>query len=109
MSEILAHKQNNVTTGVLDKSIVTHENLQSVTFLDKNDVAHTVFAHVNGPFHSPAEIVKAWEDGILHVYESHQDAIDHWATQEGAGEFVQLLHDAEGGSSGGSSQSGGGS
>jgi hypothetical protein len=90
MANIVSHKPHNVTIGVLDKSVQLYENLQSVTFTDRNGTAHTVNAHVDGPFDSPEAIVAAFENGVLHVFASHDAAIAHWADQ-GDHEFVERL------------------
>jgi hypothetical protein len=108
MSTILEHRTSNVTTGVIDKNVIAHDNLVSVTFLDKNDTAHTVFAHKEGPFQTAEDIVRGWETGILHVYATHQDAINHWVEREGAADFVKLLESVSGSSPPAQSQSGGG-
>ena len=107
MGEVIATKPHNVTTGVIDKSVQTHEDMQSVTFTDRNGTPRTVFAHVNGPFGSPEDIVKAAEDGILHVFESHEAAIEHWSQHTGNEEYVKLLRSLTGDKQPDSSQGGG--
>lgn len=74
MTKIVAHNADYVTLGVLDRTLQLHPELQSVTFTDQNGTAHTVNAHKEGPFTSPEDIVKAWEGGVLHVFESHKQA-----------------------------------
>lgn len=107
MSEVIATKPHNVTTGVIDKNVLTHEDMQSVTFTDRNGTPRTVFAHVNGPFGSPEDIVKAAEDGILHVFETHEAAIEHWSQHTGNEEYVKLLHALHMQHSSGSQEGGG--
>lgn len=108
MATILDTKDNNVTEGVIDKNVQTHEKLKSVTFRDIFGTVHTVFAHADGPFRTPEDVVNAFEKGILHTFETHQAAVEHWAAREGNGEFVKLLKSAAGSSSSQESQSGGG-
>lgn len=96
MGQVIAEKPNNVTVGVIDKNVQTHENLKSVTFADIFGTLHTVFAHVNGPFHTPADVVSAFESGILHTFDSHEAAIEHWADKEGNDLFVNALKSAVG-------------
>ena len=71
MTRIIGTQDSHVTLGVLDKDAHVVEHLKSVTFLDDNGTAHTVFAHVNGPFHGAEDIVEAWLSGCLHTYQSH--------------------------------------
>jgi hypothetical protein len=96
MAKIVDTKPHNVTVGVIDKNVVTHENLKSVTFADVFGTLHTVFAHVNGPFRTPEDVVSAFESGILHTFDSHEAAIEAWADREGNEEFVNLLKSAAG-------------
>lgn len=91
MSTIVDTRKANVTVGVMDKNLVTHEHLKSVTFRDVFGTLHTVFAHVDGPFRTPEDVVNAFERGILHVFDSHENAIAHWADQEGGHALVDLL------------------
>lgn len=109
MTKVLAERTTNITTGVIDKAIKSHDSLRQVTFLDKNDTAHTVYAHQDGPFKTAEDIVRGWEEGLLHVFDSHHAAIEHWAAQEGAADFVRLLESVNQGSGSQQSQSGGGS
>lgn len=74
MATIIEHKPHNVTIGVLDKTMQLYEDLQSVTFADVLGTLHTVFAHTEGPFQTPEDIVKAFEQGILHTAKSHEAA-----------------------------------
>ena len=74
MSRIIAHKKSHVVLGVLDRDAQVLEDRQSVTFADHNGTAHTVFAHVNGPFTTPEDIVKAHAEGVLHTFKSHDAA-----------------------------------
>jgi hypothetical protein len=90
MPEIIEHKPHNITIGVLDKSVQLHEDLQSVTYADRNGTYHTVHAHVNGPFGSPEDIVAAAENGTLHTFESHDAALAYWA-DHGDPEYVERL------------------
>lgn len=63
---ILAVKTEAVTIGVLDKDVSHEPDLIEVTYLDDNNVPHTVFGHRNGPFNTPEAIVAAHQDGTLH-------------------------------------------
>ena len=90
MATIVEHKPHNVTLGVLDKNLRLHEDLQSVTYQDHNGTAHTVYAHVNGPFGDAEAIIAAHQSGILHTFESHDAALAHWADQ-GDTDFVERL------------------
>ena len=74
MTRILDTMDSHVTLGVLDKDAHVVEHLKSVTFLDDSGTAHTVFAHVDGPFRTAEEMVTAWLDGYLHTQESHDIA-----------------------------------
>lgn len=69
---IVTHNEDYVTLGVVDRSLQVHPELQSVTFTDHNGTAHTVHAHKQGPFTTPDAIVQAWDDGVLHAFESHK-------------------------------------
>lgn len=91
MGTVVDSKPHNVTVGVLDKNLQTHENLKSVTFADVLGTLHTVFAHKDGPFRTNEDVVKAFERGVLHTFDTHENAILHWVDQEGAAEFVALL------------------
>lgn len=77
MAKVIDHKTQAVTLGVLDQTLDVHPELQQVTFTDHNGTAHTVHAHTGGPFGSPEDIVRAWEDGVLHPYESHEVAAEY--------------------------------
>ena len=96
MGTVVDTKPNNVTVGVIDKNVQTHENLASVTFADIFGTLHTVFANKDGPFKTPEDIVKAAEAGILHTFDSHEAAIEHWAAQAGNEAFVAALKEQTG-------------
>lgn len=106
MGTIVAHKPHNATIGVIDKNVETHEDLQAVTYRDVHGTDHTVYAHVNGPFGSPEDIVKAAEAGVLHVFETHEAAAEHWALRAGNEDFVKLLQSLDGGKQQDESQQG---
>jgi hypothetical protein len=97
MGVVVAHKPHNATIGVIDKNVQTHEDLQAVTYKDIFGTLHTVFAHINGPFSTPDDIVKAAEDGILHTFETNKAAAEHWALHAGNEEFVARLKELDGG------------
>jgi hypothetical protein len=103
MSKVIATKANNVTEGVIDKALNTHEHLKSVTYADIFGTLHTVFAHNQGPFRSAEDVVKAAEDGVLHVFDSHKAAIEHWTDQAGNEALVASLQELD--SQSGSTQS----
>lgn len=67
MARILSVKDSAVTVGVLDKDVHVEPDLIEVTYADHNGTPHTVFAHRNGPFETPDEIVQAHIDGTLHT------------------------------------------
>lgn len=67
MARILDTKTDGVTIGVLDKNVQFHPDLTAVTFADDAGTVHTVYAHKDGPFSSPEQIVEAWHDGTLHT------------------------------------------
>jgi hypothetical protein len=90
MPAIVEHRPHNVTIGVMDKSLKLYEELQSVTFADVFGTLHTVFAHVNGPFTTPEEIVRAFFDGVLHTHESHAAAAQ-LARDKGETDFANKL------------------
>jgi len=91
MSKVISVKPHNASIGVIDKEVKIHEDLKEITFGDVFGTFHTVFAHVNGPFKTPEDVVKAFEDGVLHVFESHKTAIEHWAGQAGNEDLVTKL------------------
>lgn len=64
----------NVTLGVIDKNPQLKAELHGVTFSDVFGGIHTVFAHKDGPFANPDDVIKAFEDGVLHTFESHEQA-----------------------------------
>jgi hypothetical protein len=75
MSRILATKNEGVTLGAMGADFQLVADLVEVTFLDILGAVHTVHAHKNGPFQGAENIVKAWEDGILHPHESTPQAV----------------------------------
>jgi hypothetical protein len=95
MGKVVATKPNNVTEGVIDKTVQTHENMKSVTFADVFGTLHTVFAHTEGPFKTPEDVVRAFENGTLHVFDSHEAAIEHWSDRAGNEVIVAALRDLE--------------
>lgn len=81
---ITEHKTTGVTLGVLDKGIELMEDLVSVTFYDYNNTPHTVFAHRDGPFKTPEDIVSAWYQHTLHTNPAeHDDATPEHTPTEG--------------------------
>jgi len=83
MSKVISVKPHNASIGVIDKEVKIHEDLKEITFGDVFGTFHTVFAHIDGPFKTPEDVVKEFEDGVLHVFESHKAALEHWAGQAG--------------------------
>lgn len=83
-------KDNAVTLGVMDQNLRVEPDLQQVTFTDHNDTPHTVHAHKNGPFGDAEGIVKAWADGTLHAFESH-DVAAQYAEDHGDHEGAKRL------------------
>lgn len=73
---ILNVKDAGVTRGVVNDSLKLEPNLREVTFLDFGGVPHTVFAHTDGPFKTPEDIVQAWYDGTLHDEPAEETADD---------------------------------
>lgn len=96
MGTVVDTKPSNVTVGVIDKNVQTHENLKSVTFADIFGTLHTVFAHKDGPFKTAEDVVSAFEQGILHTFDTHEAAIEHWAAQQGNDAIVAALQKESG-------------
>ena len=72
MPRIVNTQTDGVALGVIDKNPTFHPELVGVTFEDDAGTPHTVYAHREGPFQSPEDIVKAWQNGTLHTdKESH--------------------------------------
>lgn len=76
MARILSTKDRGVTVGVVDKGLRLAEDYREVTFEDFQGTPHTVYAHVNGPWQSPEDIVAAW-----YAHELHADPVPHDAEQ----------------------------
>lgn len=72
--QVLEHKLENVTIGVIDKNPQLKAELASVTFKDVFDAIHTVYHHKDGPFQTAEEVVAAFFDGTLHTFDSHEAA-----------------------------------
>lgn len=75
MPRIVSHNDDYVSLGVIDKNPQLRQDLHSVTYADVFGTLHTVYAHKGGPFQSVDDVVKAHEDGVLHPFESHDQAI----------------------------------
>lgn len=71
MARILNVKNAGVTLGVHDKDLVLAQDLIEVTFEDSIGVPHTVYAHRDGPFRTPEDVVHAWEQHELHIEPEH--------------------------------------
>src|SRR5262249_23765329 len=96
MPKIIDSKSGTVTLGVVDKNLEIQPHLRQVTFEHRHDTPQTVFAHVNGPFTTAEDIVKAAVDGYLHPFESHDEAIAYYKEYGQHGLAATLEHIAHG-------------
>lgn len=74
MTKVLATNDEYVTLGVTDKDLKAHTDLRSVTYSDVFGTPHTVHVHKGGPFDSVEAILAAQDEGVLHAFESHEQA-----------------------------------
>ena len=72
---VLAHTTEGVTLGVVDKNLAFHHDLQAITFEDIFGAIHTVYSHKEGPFQAVEDVLKAFQDGTLHTFPDHDQAI----------------------------------
>ena len=77
MARIVEHKTGVVTLGVLDRNLTAREDLHQVTFDDVFGTRHTVHAHKSGPYTDAESVVRAFEDGTLHPFETHEAAAQY--------------------------------
>lgn len=75
--QVLEHKLENVTLGVIDKNPELKTELGSVTFKDMFDSIHTVNYHKNGPFKDVEAVIDAFYNGVLHTFETHEAAASY--------------------------------
>lgn len=75
--QVLEHKLENVTLGVIDKNPELKTELGSVTFKDLFDGIHTVNYHKDGPFKDAEAVITAFYDGVLHTFDSHEAAASY--------------------------------
>lgn len=75
MARIVEVSELPITLGVTDKNLAVHPELRSVTYQDVFGTLHTVMHHVDGPFTSPEDVVSAHEDGTLHTFKTHDEAV----------------------------------
>lgn len=66
MARVLNVKTSGVTRGVYDKDLTLAQDLTEVTFEDELGTPHTVYAHREGPFKTPEQIIEAWGNHTLH-------------------------------------------
>lgn len=82
---VTATRDQGVTQGVIGRDVTVEPELREVTFVDYNGVPHTVYAHKEGPFETPDDIMAAYYSGELHVNprEDEQGDDDEQGQNEG--------------------------